>query len=391
MADTGDAASLTAGGASTSPTFHREPTTDQLAQMVDLASVLRWAKLTGDLDHPPSMAGSLAIALGGGAAMEIEEAAALDEHVVNRIVNSWAYSESLAADDDLSQEKNVEPSEFIKMQVRSAHNACRILSNMVVSRAAKRAALEQATAETNDYRAAKLQRMDAQADAFTQSQASAVALTAAATSAGPMVAMNEVADTTQVRSIPVIDPKAYLSYYKNFEKWMLRKPNPGEVPSKAQLTCLIEILKSGTCYVDLAIFGEHQCRSAVAMKCSGRAIGPGGVIQPMVFRGPDCYTTFRAGWDVYNASMTMLEECIPQWTEQYGNRIRDLDKLFGPKLWAFLYQSHVRFWSEHMPGAMLMKANDQLEALVTHDPNYKPVDGPNGYNYNPAKPWAWLF
>ena len=206
-----------------------------------------------------------------------------------------------------------------------------------------------------------------------------------------MVAMNEVADTTQVRSIPVIDPKAYLNYYKNFEKWMLRKPNPGEVPSKAQLTCLIEILKSGTCYVDLAIFGEHQCRSAVAMKCSGRAIGPGGVIQPMVFRGPDCYTSFRAGWDVYNASMTMLEECIPQWIEQYGNRIRDYDKLFGPKMWAFLYQSHVRFWSEHMPGPMLMKANDQLDALVAHNPDYKPVDGPNGINYNPAKPWAWLF
>ena len=60
--------------------------------------------------------------------------------------------------------------------------------------------------------------MDAQADALTQSHASAVALTAAATSAGPMIAMNEVADTTQVRSIPVIDPKAYLNYYKNFEK-----------------------------------------------------------------------------------------------------------------------------------------------------------------------------
>ena len=49
------------------------------------------------------MAGSLVIALGGAATMEADELAAMDEHVVNSIVNSWTDSVSLAADDDQSQ------------------------------------------------------------------------------------------------------------------------------------------------------------------------------------------------------------------------------------------------------------------------------------------------
>ena len=73
-----------------------------LAQLPDLASVFRGTKLKGDIDHTPSMAGSLVIALGGAATMEAAELAAMGEHVVNSIVNSWTDSVSLAADDDQS-------------------------------------------------------------------------------------------------------------------------------------------------------------------------------------------------------------------------------------------------------------------------------------------------
>ena len=46
MATTGDVASFAAPARAT---FHREPTADQLSQSQDLAGVLHWAKIAGEI------------------------------------------------------------------------------------------------------------------------------------------------------------------------------------------------------------------------------------------------------------------------------------------------------------------------------------------------------
>ena len=68
-----------------------------------------------------------------------------------------------------------------------------------------------------------------------------------------IVPINEVADTTQKREVPVMSQETYHRWYKNYKKWAYVDPKPEHTPSPVQLSVLAVILLSGSCYVDLAL------------------------------------------------------------------------------------------------------------------------------------------
>ena len=75
-------------------------------------------------------------------------------------------------------------------------------------------------------------------------------------------------------------------YFRNFKKWARRPPHPGDASTKEDLTVLIEIPKSGTCYIGLALWGRQQCRSSKAIGGVGLVVGPNGSMIHQEFRGP---------------------------------------------------------------------------------------------------------
>ena len=75
----------------------------------------------------------------------------------------------------------------------------------------------------------------------------------ASASTGDTAAMNEIADVTKRREIPVITGDAFREYWRNFKKRKYREPFPSEAPTLAQVTVPLEILRNNSCYVDFAL------------------------------------------------------------------------------------------------------------------------------------------
>jgi len=84
---------------------------------------------------------------------------------------------------------------------------------------------------------------------------------------------------------------------------------------------------------------------------------------------------------VYMVAMIMLDQVLPPWLAAYIDIMAEYNSLYGPANWAFLYQTDVRFRSEHMP-FMAIRESDRLDAAMA-------VGGTTAYL--PSKPWDHLW
>jgi len=84
---------------------------------------------------------------------------------------------------------------------------------------------------------------------------------------------------------------------------------------------------------------------------------------------------------VYMVAMIMLDQVLPPWLAAYIDIIAEYNSLYGPANWAFLYQTDVRFRSEHLP-FMAIRESDRLDAAMA-------VGGTTAYL--PSKPWDHLW
>jgi hypothetical protein len=79
--------------------------------------------------------------------------------------------------------------------------------------------------------------------------------------------------------------------------------------------------------------------------------------------------------------MVMLDQVLPPWLVAYIDIISEYNSLYGPRVWAFLYQTDVRFRSEHMT-FMAMRESDRMDLALALNQTTE---------YNPAKPWDFLW
>ena len=70
-----------------------------------------------------------------------------------------------------------------------------------------------------------------------------------------MVVMNDIVEVNNQRSIPLMAPGEFDTYFASFKKFMLRDPKPWEEPSFQQLTAIRDLVRKGTVYADPALFG----------------------------------------------------------------------------------------------------------------------------------------
>ena len=180
--------------------------------------------------------------------------------------------------------------------------------------------------------------------------------------------------------------------FDNFEKYVGRAPDPEEIVSSQQLSVLEHILTTGTCCVDLGLWGDHHWRGTKAMKSIATVPGPSGPLIAADFKGPPDIDAFARCWSNYTAGMVMLEAAPPTWLEMHCKRMKRWQTLFGdraPRVWPFQFQCHHRYVAEHMPVAMMMRCMKRTAQLVAWDADYEP-DFRNG-DFDPKRPWGYLW
>ena len=139
-----------------------------------------------------------------------------------------------------------------------------------------------------------------------------------------------------------MDAKAYNGCWDRFTVLMHREALPYEKPSVRQLRAAMELLRTGSCYVDFALFGARHIRTAKSWKWRGMVVGPGGVLMEQEIRGAPNYESWDACWNVYQCAMIMAG------AYGYGRRVYStiphrLRRNGMEKYWVLLYQNYDRY------------------------------------------------
>jgi len=359
-----------------------EPTAHQLAMMDSLADVASWAKLSGPIDHPGSMAGSLFKLMGvlpdlsesGDGWQDLCTFANIDPEDFNAELQTWQYADM--QDSEQADGMNVDPEGYTprlsvrpkpadKGYARAAFNAARIRAKIIPSRADKKT--------ESDY------KLLLEETAVTTAKDVAASNAAdKVTAMKDKVKLAEVVDVTLGAEIPLMPDSEFEIMWNRFRKIILRPPDEDEAPSQQQLTALSHLLLVMSCYVDFAQWCAHHFRNLKAFKCAGVVPGPrdSNGLQTYIqqeYKGPPDYSFWWAAWRVFQAAMIMAGACTPTYLKRYAKMIRNYNAQFTDAagtnpLWAFLYQCDNRYRREHLP-RMLRAANLRLNRLMLRSPN----------------------
>ena len=102
--------------------------------------------------------------------------------------------------------------------------------------------------------------------------------------------LGQTVDTTKSREVPSISAEEYNACWDRYVLWMHRPPLPHEKPSVHQLTSVLELLRSGTCYVDFALMGPHHVRTMKAWRWLAK-VWINGEISECEIKGPPDYAS----------------------------------------------------------------------------------------------------
>ena len=175
--------------------------------------------------------------------------------------------------------------------------------------------------------------------------------------------LHETVDFTRVREVQMMTEKDRLIGLDLFHKLMHREPFPAEKPSLAQMTGLLEMLKCGCCYVDFALWGSHNIRTARSFRFRGLAMGPGRVFVEIELKGPPSFEFWSPSWRVFQCGMISADAAIPPVLIAYRTMIKGFNITYGEKCWPLLYQTDVRFRQEYLP-ELLHRETKKLDASI---------------------------
>ena len=129
------------------------------------------------------------------------------------------------------------------------------------------------------------------------------------------------------------------------------------------MTALLEILKSGGCYVDFALWGIFHIRTAKSFLFRGLVVGPGGILIEQELKGPPSFEHWSPCWKVFQCGMISADACMPPFLIAYYTMIKCFAITYGEKCWPLLYQTEVRFRQEELP-EILYRETKKLDASM---------------------------
>jgi hypothetical protein len=288
---------------------------------------------------------------------------------------TWRFG--TVSDPAVLEKPTLEPSELMgsksmhRIKARKAHQASGLACGIKIPRAVQLATAAARDDLTDQYRLEKIALMKQ---------------TAAAK--GNQVAINEIADVTKVRSIPLMPLATFNDKFKTFQRLMHRPPHAWEECSIQQLSAVEELLKEGVCYVDLSISGSNQQRSAKLMRVQGKVVGINGPLQNLEFKGPSDYFLFRRGFDVYACAMYFLHACMPPWLIAFADMAGRFNTKYGDLCWPLLWQCVDRFWHEQVP-RVLRREMEQYEHDLKH--SISRGSSASGPAFETARPFNYIW
>ena len=123
------------------------------------------------------------------------------------------------------------------------------------------------------------------------------------------VKLGQTVDTTKTREAPLISDKEFDEHLDRFVVWMHRPPLPHEKPSVHQLSAVLQLIRTGTCYVDFALMGPHHVRTMKAWRWLAK-VWINGEVSEWAVKGPPDYASWEACWNVFQTCLIMAGACI---------------------------------------------------------------------------------
>ena len=190
--------------------------------------------------------------------------------------------------------------------------------------------------------------------------------------------MSEIADVTRSDDVAIISTSRVDDGIKLFTELMHRPPKPDEDPTQEQLSVLLELLQSDTCYVDMGLWRPHGNKTQKAMKFEGLVLTPDNQLARKQFHGPPDFAHWRACWKVFSTAMLMLDQCKPPVVDAYYEFIERLSNRYGHNCWALIYQVECRMRREHLEILRRAESASLNEAISQG----------RSRSFDPARPWS---
>ena len=340
-----------------------EPTFEELKTFATVEHVADWAELShrpADGDAPSSPRGTLFAKLGITAANKPRIVAAVPMESYEKIVASWQVAGS-------------EPNAALLASAGMFGAACRLAAGVTKPKA-------EVAKEMADYNARKLTEMEIQA---RLAEAAAPNATVSDPSlANRKVKMCTVVDQANDSEVHKLSKSAVDACYARYKVIYGDVPCPEEDVTQDQLAALSDLFKSDNVpYVDLAIWGPFGRRLQKKLQLSGMIIATDGSFQNIRLYGPPCIEDWLSGFSIFKTGAIMLDAVTHSTLDNYTKHIISFARIYGPRVWALIYQADVRARLEHLER---LRRQGQRE--------YEEAKAANGVHpFDPTRPWEWSF
>jgi len=212
-----------------------------------------------------------------------------------------------------------------------------------------------------------------------------------AASVSRTVSFEATIDTTDRKTeVALLTPQEVETAYSNYDKKMgsgLQSaepvvPHPDEEPTLDQLTALSALVKSGAPpSVDFSVWRAHANRLKKTLTFSGMHIASDGKVVLAEIKGPASIEEWEVSWRLFRTACIMLKILSPAAADGYRDHIHRLHNRYGPTIWLMLYQTDVRFRSEH--SERIRRRGEVLKARA--------VANNTASEFDPNQPWEYVF
>eukprot|EP00435_Cladocopium_sp_Y103_P028948 s1750_g7.t1 len=204
----------------------------------------------------------------------------------------------------------------------------------------------------------------------------------APTVASRKIKMAQVINQTDEEEIEPLDQAAVNQAYAVYQMKTGGFPPEDEELSAEQLTTLDSLFKAGRVpYTDMAIWGPYHVRLVKKIKMKGVRLTPTGELTTVEMFGPGDYETWRSCYLIFRTGCIMLDQISTSALDNYEKKIRRYHERYGRACWPLIYQADVRARLEHA---------ERLRRKG-HDAHEKALRAGGITDYDPAKPWEWVW
>jgi len=205
------------------------------------------------------------------------------------------------------------------------------------------------------------------------------------------VSFEATIDTTDRKTeVALLTPLEIETAYSNYDKKMgsgLQTaepviPHPDEEPTIDQLTALSALVKTGAPpSVDFSVWRAHANRLKKTLTFSGMHIAADGKVVLAEIKGPASIEEWEVSWRLFRTACIMLKILSPAAADGYRDHIHRLYNRYGQTIWLMLYQTDVRFRSEH--SERIRRRGEVLRARA--------VANNTTSEFDPNQPWEYVF